>query len=151
MAGKKKIQKVADALDRPEPEIVTRIAQSYAFNAGKYAELFKQAKLLGAVRKEVWQRFGSLNGVGVMHRSIRDQWVKTRDFSPLPAKAWKETLRDGIENIALYEAAAKKKIKRAISKNVADTVERKRLLTHLKDTHWTREPYLCRLELKIIF
>jgi len=37
--------------------------------------------------------------VGVNHRTVRTDWVKNRDFSPLPAKAWKETLRDALDDI----------------------------------------------------
>lgn len=91
---------------------ITRVVTSSKLNQRKYDELQLQAKMLGQVRKEVWQRFGSLNGVGKEHRSIRDDWVKTRDFSPLPAKAWKETLRDVMDDIKLFEEAAKKKVKR---------------------------------------
>ncbi len=40
----------------------TRICISDALNQGKYIALVLQAKLLGLVRTEVWQRFGSTNG-----------------------------------------------------------------------------------------
>ena len=40
-------------------------------NQGKYKELEKQAQLLGCLRKEIWQRFGSIQGVGIKHRSVR--------------------------------------------------------------------------------
>jgi hypothetical protein len=43
--------------------------------------LLEQAKMLGLLRKEVWHRFGSINGVGANHREIRSDWVKNRDFS----------------------------------------------------------------------
>ncbi len=80
----------------------TRILHSVNLNPGKYAALKEQADLLGQVRTEAWQRFGSLQGVGVNHREIRTDWVKNRDLSPLPAKAWKETLRDALDDIAPY-------------------------------------------------
>ena len=44
---------------------VTRIAYSTALNPGKYAALAEQARRLGRVRSEVWQRYGSISGVGV--------------------------------------------------------------------------------------
>src|SRR5580704_9337628 len=105
----------------------TRIISSVNLNKGKYHQLFEQAKLLGQVRKEVWQRFGSINGVGKDHRAIRNAWVKERDFSPLPAKAWKETLRDALDDIKLYEEAAKKKVKQAIFARIKESLEQKRL------------------------
>ena len=83
--------------------------------------------MLGRLRKEIWQRFGSINGVGSNHRIIRSDWVKNRDFSPLPAKAWKETLRDALDNIKAYEEAAKKKVKKAIFARTKDPLEQKRL------------------------
>ncbi len=58
----------------------TRIVISHNLNQGKYQALSAQASLLGQLRSEIWQRFGSINGVGVFHRTIRDEWVKTRNF-----------------------------------------------------------------------
>ena len=95
---------------------VTRIIASKDLNAGKYDELAKQAKMLGHLRKEIWHRFGSIEGVSADHRKIRTEWVRTRDFSPLPAKAWKETLRDVLDDVSLYEEAAKVKVRESIAK-----------------------------------
>ena len=106
---------------------VCRVLTSVDLNVGKYEELNAQAKLLGKLRKEVWQRFGSLSGVGVNHRKIRGEWVKTRDFSPLPAKAWKETLRDVLDDIKLYEESAKEKVRKDIYGKTSDVKERKSL------------------------
>ncbi|KOR29156.1 transposase, partial [Achromatium sp. WMS3] len=53
----------------------TRIVFSHNLNQGKYEALNAQARLLGQLRSEIWQRFGSINGVGVFHRTIRDEWV----------------------------------------------------------------------------
>ena len=55
------------------------------------------------MHQEIWQRFGSIKGVGINHRVVRNEWIKTRDFTPLAAKAWKETLRDTLDDIKLYE------------------------------------------------
>jgi IS605 OrfB family transposase len=124
---------------------VTRIICSSGLNRRKYDELATQARLLGNVRREVWHRFGSFNGVGKNHRQIRSSWVKHRDFSPLPAKAWKETLRDALDDIKLYEEAAKKKVKKAIFARTKDPVEHKRLFGLLTCDKWTLDPYLCRM------
>ncbi|KOR31845.1 hypothetical protein TI05_11025 [Achromatium sp. WMS3] len=61
----------------------TRIVFSHNLNQGKYEALNAQARLLGQLRSEIWQRFGSINGVGVFHRTIRDEWVKIRNFFPV--------------------------------------------------------------------
>jgi len=124
---------------------VCRIVVSVNLNQGKYAELTKQAQLLSYLRKEVWQRFGSINGVAVQFRKIRNDWVKTRSFLPLPAKAWKETLRDVLDDIKLHEAAAKEKVRKAIWKRTTNEKERKRLFGLLKYHGWVLEPYLCRM------
>ena len=34
------------------------------FNSGKYKALQEQTRYLGVIRSEVWQRFGSIRGVG---------------------------------------------------------------------------------------
>ena len=47
---------------------VTRIAYSGDLNAGKYGELVEQARRLGRVRSLVWDRYGSITGVGVSDR-----------------------------------------------------------------------------------
>ena len=60
---------------------VCRVLTSVDLNPVKYDELAVQAKMLGKLRKEIWQRFGSMAGVGASHRKIRDEWVKSRDLS----------------------------------------------------------------------
>lgn len=123
---------------------VTRVLKSVGLNRAKFDELNSQAKPLGDLRKEIWQRFGSLAGVGVNHRKIRDEWVKTRDFLPLPAKAWKETLRDVIDDIDMYEESAKEKVRKAIYLRTKDKTERKRLFKLLASDKWMNNPFLSR-------
>jgi hypothetical protein len=123
---------------------VCRVLTSVDLNQKKYNELDAQAKMLGKLRKEIWQRFGSLAGVGANHRKIRDEWVKTRDFTPLPAEAWKETLRDVLDDIQMYEASAKEKVRKAIHARVKDPAERKRLYKILDSNQWVDNPYLSK-------
>ena len=54
---------------------VTRVAYSGGVNAGKYGELVGQVRRLGRVRSLVWDRYGSITGVGVSDRRIRDGWM----------------------------------------------------------------------------
>ncbi len=124
---------------------VTRIYKSHNLNPGKYRALEEQAELLGKLRAEIWERFGSIEGIGVGHRQIRDLWVHTRDFTPLAAKAWKETLRDAIDDIRLYEESAKEKVRRAIFKKKISEPEKKKLYSLLKGDKWVEDKYLCRL------
>lgn len=123
---------------------VTRIVSSKDLNRSKYDELSMQAEMLGALRKEIWHRFGSINGSGIDFRVIRNDWIKTRNFKPLPAKAWKETLRDVLDDITMHEEASKLKVRHDIGQITPDKVERTKLYKALKDTKWKTDPYLCR-------
>jgi hypothetical protein len=61
-----------------------RIAYSKNINPGKYAALEEQAKRLGAIRSEVWQRYGSIAGVKPTSRQNRDNWLaQGRTFNVL--------------------------------------------------------------------
>jgi IS605 OrfB family transposase len=123
---------------------VCRSAHSVDLNRSKYESLSLQAKMLGQLRQEVWQRFGSINGVGANHRDIRSDWIKGRDFSPLPAKAWKETLRDSLDDIKLYEESAKNKVKKSIHKRAQNSDERRQYFSALKSDAWLSNTYLRR-------
>ncbi len=81
----------------------TQIAFSDNINKGKLAALFEQAARLGVIRSEIWQRFGSVKGVGLGDRTIRDNWLKeSRQFN-VPANASKQTLSDAIGDIKAIE------------------------------------------------
>ncbi len=125
---------------------VTRVAYSYRLNAGKYAALSEQARRLGRVRSEVWQRYGSVAGAGLRDRQVRDRWLATghhEQFGVL-ANAWKETLRDAMADITANREAAKVNVRRAIRRRTADPAEQKRLFTLLKADRWADDPYLTR-------
>jgi hypothetical protein len=123
---------------------VTHILHSHKLNQGKFAQLQEQARLLGRVRSEVWQRYGSMAGVKLRDRTIRDQWMKDkRDFG-VSANAWKETLRDAVADIKAYREAAKDKVKKAIRAKTSDKEERKRLYTLLKWDNWQEAEFLRR-------
>jgi transposase len=127
---------------------VTRIAYSTGLNAGKYAALAEQARRLGRVRSEVWQRYGSISGVGsgLGDRQVRDRWLVDgmhQQFGVL-ANAWKETLRDAMADVAANMAAAKVDVRRAALRRTGDLAERKRMLGALKGDGWADDPFLAR-------
>lgn len=126
---------------------VTRIAYSKDLNAGKYAQLAELAARLGRVRGAVWRQLGSLAGVGVGDRIVRDRWMKdgTAAAFGVLANAWKETVRDAVADIKAQREAAKVPVRRAVGRRVTDPSERKRLFTALKFDQWTDDPYLRRL------
>ncbi|MFU8849821.1 RNA-guided endonuclease InsQ/TnpB family protein [Micromonospora sp. SL1-18] len=127
---------------------VTRIAYSTALNPGKYAVLQEQARRLGRVRGEVWQRYGSIGGVGsgLRHRQVRDQWLAEDtpvSFGVL-ANAWKETVRDAMGDITANREAAKVQVRRAIVRRTDDPVQRKRMFDALEADRWADDPFLAR-------
>ncbi|MEV0808903.1 transposase [Micromonospora sp. NPDC050200] len=127
---------------------VTRIAYSARLNPGKYAALVEQARRLGRVRSEVWQRYGSILGVGsgLTDRQVRDRWLAdgTHALFGVLANAWKETVRDGMADIGANMEAAKVDVRRAISRRTNDPAERKRMFTALKADQWASDPFLAR-------
>jgi transposase len=127
---------------------VTRIAYSARLNPGKYAALAEQAHRLGQVRSEVWQRYGSVAGVGsgLTGRQVRDRWLAdgTHLSFGVLANAWKETVRDAMADIAANLASAKVETRRAIVRRTNDTAELKRMFTALKADRWAEDPFLAR-------
>ena len=55
---------------------VTRIAYSKGLNRKKYEELQEQANRLGVVRSDIWQRYGSIAGVGKNITRRLSAWTK---------------------------------------------------------------------------
>ena len=124
---------------------VTRILRAKRPNKGKVAALREQAQRLGQVRSETWQRFGSMGGVGLTDRQIRDAWLREGRTFPVLANAWKETLRDAKGDITAHLEAVKVKARRAIWRHTQDKTEQKRLFTALKGNDWMQDPYLRRV------
>lgn len=90
--------------------ITTRTYYSKKLDEQTYAELTLIAKRLGILRKIIWHQFSS-NPKKLNNRKIRDVWLREKEngtnFYPkiidqLPARLWKETLRDAIGNINAY-------------------------------------------------
>lgn len=105
--------------------ITTRTYYSKKLDEQTYAELTLIAKRLGILRKIIWHQFSS-NPKKLNDRKIRDQWLKAKAngiggypkiIDELPARLWKETLRDTIGNInAYFEAGFTEIIKRLYRK-----------------------------------
>jgi IS605 OrfB family transposase len=121
------------------------IAFSDNLNKGKYAALTELAKRLGTIRTEIWQRFGSIKGVGLGDRQVRDRWIKSGRQFNVRANSWKETLRDAMGNIKTSREAAKFNVKQAIHAHTNNQEEKKRLYTLLKSDRWMGDHYLKRI------
>ncbi len=96
------------------------------------------------MRSEVWRRFGSVAGVKLRDRTIRDQWVKEGGDFGVSANAWKETLRDAVGDIKASREAAKEKVKQAVRQRTSCKKELKRLYTLLKCDRWMEDSFLRR-------
>jgi IS605 OrfB family transposase len=127
----------------------TQIAFSHKLNQGKYRALLEQAKRLGVVRSEVWQRFSSVKGVGLRDRAIRDGWIREGRQFNVPANAWKQTLADAIGDIKANREAAKVKVRQAIRRRTKESVEQKRFYTLLKSDKWVDDTFLNRVMRKV--
>ena len=105
--------------------ITTRTYYSKKLDEQTYAELSLIAKRLGILRKIIWHQFSS-NPKKLNDRKIRDIWLREKEngtnlypkiIDQLPARLWKETLRDTIGNVnAYFEAGFKEIIKRLYRK-----------------------------------
>lgn len=119
--------------------ITTRTYYSKKLDEQTYAELTLIAKRLGILRKIIWHQFSS-NPKKINDRKIRDIWLREKKngtnlypkiIDQLPARLWKETLRDTIGNInAYFEAGFKEIIKRLYRKY--GKAEAKKLVKILK-------------------
>lgn len=119
--------------------ITTRVYYSKKLDEQTYAELTLIAKRLGILRKIIWHQFSS-NPKKLNDRKIRDIWLREKEngtnlypkiIDQLPARLWKETLRDTIGNInAYFEAGFTEIIKRLYRKY--DKAEAKKLAKTLK-------------------
>ena len=100
--------------------ITTRTYFSKKLDDQTLSELKLIAKKLGILRKIIWHQFSS-NPKKLNDREIRDNWLKAKAngtnnypkiIDQLPARLWKETLRDTIGNInAYFEAGFAEAIK----------------------------------------
>ena len=105
--------------------ITTRTYYSKKLDEETYSELALIAKRLGILRKIIWHQFSS-DPKRLNNRKIRDIWLKEKEngtslypkiIDQLPARLWKETLRDIIGNInAYFESGFTEIIKRLYRK-----------------------------------
>ncbi len=130
---------------------VTRIFHSKNLTQSKFEQLAEIAKHLGRVRSDIWNRYGSLSGIGLSFIDIRDEWMAEKHVpSYIPARLWKATLRDVLGDIKAYREAAKEKVRQCINRtypanNPNNDEIRKDLFTKLKYDRWMDNPYLSRL------
>jgi len=95
---------------------VTRIFQSKNLTQSKYDRLIDIAASLGRVRTDAWDRYGSMSGVGLYPRAIRDDWMKEQHVPAyIPARLWKATLQDVLDDITASCEVAKVQVRKCIN------------------------------------
>ncbi|UOR87939.1 transposase [Helicobacter pylori] len=124
--------------------LVTRILYAKRINKGKLKALKEQAHILGELRSAIWQEYGGLKCLKTSDRKIRDLWIKEKRTFKVLVNAWKETLRDSINNIKLYLEAAKTSIKKDIFRHYKTKEEQKEAFTKLKKDEWLEDSFLHR-------
>ncbi|CAN5570900.1 hypothetical protein BH10CHL1_BH10CHL1_42070 [soil metagenome] len=125
--------------------IVTRVAFSKQLNKIKYDQLAELATRLGRLRTKVWDKYGSISGIGLGHRDVRDSWLDEERVFDVQARLWKQTLSDTMNDVITYREAAKVKVRKAIFHRTKDKEERKRLYILLKHDRWLDDLYLSRM------
>jgi IS605 OrfB family transposase len=133
--------------------VVTRIATSLLLRKSAIWELQEMAKRLASVRDAVWRLYGSINGLSRSPEEIRDQdWMGAGGLAfelELPARVWKATLNDALNNIKASREAAKTAVKdnlwRRVFAGYLDKQVCKDKAKVLADDDWLKDNLLHRL------
>ena len=129
-------------------DIVSRDIYSLPLSKRKYESLLELARRLGVLRTEFRHRFGGIPKK-LNDRKIRDEYLASgREFN-VPARIWKETLRDTLDDLNAYnEAGFKKVIKKLYSK--FGKQEAVLLSKTIRNGEYLNNPYIHRLIRKSI-
>lgn len=100
----------------------------------------------GFLRADIWRRFGALGMNGKSALDIRLAITDGGFYAVLAVDGTirNETTKDAINDIVLYKAAAKERVRRAIAGRTQDQAERKRLYGLLKADLWLQDNFLHR-------
>lgn len=123
----------------------TRITKSKRINEGKRQQLLEIAGKLAVIRKDVWKEFGGISGLSITPYEARNEWIKRT--VQLPARLWKATMVDALDNIKAYREAAKITVKKAIKSRPSE--KQKELYQMLKRNDWQGNNFLHRQMRKV--
>ena len=109
-------------------------------------DLLPVCQHIGFIRADLWRRYGALANIGKNVSEIRAEIVERGYYNPIPIDGTirHETIKDVVNDILLYKAAAKQKVRQDIAARTADPEERKRLYTLLKNDAWLSDSFLHR-------
>ena len=126
----------------------TQIIYSDNLNQLKFEQLNEIAQRLGKLRKQWWHEFGSFKGIYLNHRMVRDQYLEQKHEFNVPARLWKETLRQVFSDINMYYKASQKNVVQAIYRKYDSETQQDRideLCKKLYSNQWYEDKYLHRL------
>ena len=131
--------------------LVTRITQAEPLTRRKLDDLTMLVKALGKVRVYVWNKYGSIEGVGKTPYEIRDEVCPKFKHLNIASHVLQGTVLDAAKNIDANREAAKVEVVKSIFRHTKDENERKRLCIALKVDKsskkyksWTEDKYLRR-------
>lgn len=136
-----KLTRIGITLVQPS---VRRSTVHFGITQGKYNRLLNISAELGKLRKEVWQRYGSRQGISMTERDIYLKFHAEPKWDYIPRKMLQATVESVAQDIKMYLAAAKTKAKKDIWNRTKDEEERKRLFTLLKTDKFTEDSWLQR-------
>lgn len=121
--------------------IVTRMLQADAPTA-----LNPILQACGYLRADIWRCYGALGTLGKSATVIRSEITGGGFYTDLDVDGTirTETTKDVVNDILIYKAAAKKKVRKAIYLRTTDKDERRRLYTLLKNDEWLQDNFLHR-------
>ena len=129
-------------------QTVTRIAilGTNKLNKCKSEQLDLIAMLLGKLRSDLWNEFGSLKAWGESKFEIDKQLRPCRDKYKLPAKLWDSTLYNVIDDIHAFQASCIEKVMKALGQAYQKFQKNKGVLQlTLESKDWMQHPKLCTL------
>jgi len=109
-------------------------------------DLLPVCQHIGFIRADLWRRYGALANRGKNVSEIRAEIVERGYYNHIPIDGTirNETIKDVVNDILRYKAAAKQKVRQDIAARTADPEERKRLYTLLKNDAWLSDSFLHR-------
>ena len=121
--------------------IVTRMLQADAPTA-----LNPILQACGYLCADIWRCYGALGTLGKSATVIRSEITGGGFYTDLDVDGTirTETTKDVVNDILIYKAAAKKKVRKAIYLRTTDKDERRRLYTLLKNDEWLQDNFLHR-------
>lgn len=130
---------------------VTRIARigsgrKQQLNRWKSEELDRIAFVLGALRSDLWNEYGSLKAWGI-HKYEIDKTLRTnRSKYAVPAKVWEATLMDVVDDIHLAQASCIEKVLKHFGQSYCSFAKHKSFLQEtLESREWMNHPKLSQV------